>query len=366
MTTGAFLYPEIKRLRYIGRSRQAKNSRFIYAIAIDLDGIEQKPNIIDLFYQIDNEILPRPTYTVYSGTGVHLYYQLENPIPCFNNITKQLADLKLALTKKIWNRYVTIDYEKPQLQSLFQGFRMVGGVTGGNRTSAYLSGKPVSIDYLNSFVPEENQVKQIVYKSNLTLRDAKEKYPEWYESRIVNKRPKGTWQCKRDLYDWWKNKLKQEILEGHRYFGIMCLSVYAKKCGISEEELQKDAFELQEMLDKLTTREVNRFTREDILAALEMYNDNYITFPINSISNLTNIPIDKNKRNYRKQDLHLQLARANKQILKAAGEMKPEGRPSKAAMILEWRTKNPGGTKAEYIKETMISKPTVYKHWDCI
>jgi len=143
----------------------------------------------------------------------------------------------------------------------------------------------------------------------------------------------------------------------------MVLAIYAKKAGIDREELERVAFELVKPFDRLTQEQTNRFTREDVLAALEMYNDNYITFPIDSIVNLTDIPIEKNKRNHRRQELHLKIARANKAILKEAGEMKPEGRPTKEAEVKRWRQQHPDGTKAECIKETGISKPTVYKYW---
>lgn len=355
----------ISPLSYAGRSRQAANARFIYAIAIDLDGITEEHYLTDLFFQIENGVLPRPTYTVFSGTGIHLYYQLEKPIPCFKNIVKQLADLKRALTKKIWNKYTTELYDKPQIESLFQGFRMVGGITKtGKRTRAFSTGDIVSIEYLNSFVPADCRVKEYTYKSRITLEAAKKKYPEWYESRIVQKQPKGVWTTKRDLFDWWVRQIETGAAVGHRYFCIMALAIYAKKAGIDREELEQVAFELVKPFDKLTQDITNRFTREDVLAALEMYNDNYITFPIDSIVNLTDIPIEKNKRNYRRQELHLKIARANKEILKAEGEMKPEGRPTKAAAVKEWRRQHPDGSKAECVRDTGISKPTVYKHWD--
>lgn len=355
----------ISPISYAGRSRVAANARFMYAIAIDLDGITEKHYLTDLFYQMKNEVLPQPTYTVFSGSGIHLYYQLEKPIPCFKNVVKQLAELKKALTKKIWNRYTTELYDKPQIESLFQGFRMVGGITkDGNRTRAFATGTVVSIDYLNSFVDDKAQVKEYTYKSRLTLAEAKEKYPEWYQSRVIENKPRGVWTTKRDLFDWWVRQIESGATVGHRYFCIMVLAIYAKKAGIARDELERTAFKLVEPFDKLTQEEINRFTREDVLSALEMFNDNYITFPIDSIVNLTDIQIEKNKRNHRRQTLHLKLARANKAILKEAGEMKQEGRPTKAAAVKEWRQQHPNGTKAECIKETGISKPTVYKHWD--
>ena len=355
----------ISPISYAGRSRVAANARFIYAITIDLDGITEEHYLTDLFFQMRNGFIPEPTYIVSSGTGIHLYYQLEKPLPCFKNIVKQLAELKKALTKKIWNRYTTELYNKPQVESLFQGFRMVGGITkDGKRTRAFQVGKVVSIDYLNDFVEDNARVKEYAYKSKLTLAEAKKKYPEWYQARIVEQKPRGVWTTKRDLFDWWVRQIKSGAAVGHRYFCIMVLAIYAKKAGIDRDELEETAFELVKPFDSLSQEDTNRFTREDVLAALEMYNDNYITFPIDSIVNLTDIPIEKNKRNYRTQKTHLRIARATKEVLKEVGEMKPEGRPSKEQEVIEWRRKHPNGSKSECMNDTGISKPTVYKYWE--
>ena len=355
----------ISPISYAGRSRKAANARFIYALAIDFDGITEEHYLIDLFHQMKIEYLPQPTFIVSSGTGLHLYYVFNKPLPCFKNITKQLWELKRALTKKIWNSYTTSLHDKPQIESLYQGFRMVGGITkDGKRTKAFETGKKIDIEYLNNFVPEQYRMKDNEYKSKLTLQKAAEKYPEWYEKRIIKKQPKGKWICKRDLYNWWFKRLCEEAAEGHRYYAVMVLAIMAKKSGIERKELERDAFKIVEHLDRLTTTDNNHFTRADVLAALEMYNDNYITFPIDSIVSLTDIPIEKNKRNGRKQELHLKLARAHKAILKEAGELERDGRPSKENEVKQWRQLHPDGTKAQCIKDTGLSKPTVYKHWD--
>ena len=357
----------ISPISYAGKSRKAENARFIYALAIDLDGIDQLHNLIDLFHQIKNEVLPKPTYIVSSGSGLHLYYKFKKPLPCFNNIAKQLQALKQDLTKKIWNGYVTTLSKKPQLQSLFQGFRMVGGVTKeGSRTRAFEVGEAVDIEYLNSYcMYEKSKVTQYTYKSNLTLQKAAALYPEWYEKRILQNKPKGTWTCKEDLYYWWLNRLKAEITEGHRYYGILCLAVYAKKSGIEKKRLEQDAFGLLNEMEILTTTEDNHFTRQDILAALEMYNDSYITFPIDSISQLTALPIQKNKRNGRRQNIHLERARAVQNIDYPNGEWrntKGKGK-TKDKVVWEWQQQNPAGRKIDCIRDTKLSKGTVYRYW---
>lgn len=353
-------------ISYVGKRRTSENARFLYALAIDLDGINREINMIDFFHQINKvEYIPNPTYTVVSGNGLHLYYVFETPIPLFRNIVEQLTNLKNELTRKIWNGYVTDLEDKVQYQSIFQGFRLVGGVTkNGSRTRAFETGQRVTIDYLNGFVLNDaDKVIDFVYKSNLTLAEAKNKYPEWYNKRIEERKPKGTWTCDRAVYDWWKRRLI-EIQEGHRYYGVMCLAIYAKKCGISRKEVEADAFEMVERLDTLTTDEENHFTREDVLAALELYNDNYITFPIDTISKLTEIRIEKNKRNHRKQQQHLQLARGIRQLKGEMGEIvSGGGRPTAEQAIREWKESHPEGRKADCIRETGLSKPTVYKWW---
>lgn len=220
---------------------------------------------------------------------------------------------------------------------------------------------------MNNYVPEQSRVVSYRYQSRLTLKQAAEKYPEWYNRRIVNKRRRSTWVTSRAVYDWWLNELKQKIVVGHRYYGVMVLAVYAKKCGITEKELEDDAFGLVSMLDKMTTEEQNHFTREDILAALEMYNDNYITFPINSISKLTAVHIEKNKRNGRKQEVHLARARAVQNIDYPNGEWRyhggrPKGSKQQEA-IKQWRQNNPKGTIKQCTKQIGVSKSTVYKYW---
>ena len=362
----------ISPISYAGKNRASQNARYIYAMAIDLDGITDIEKLQNLFHQIEIEYLPKPTYIVWSGSGLHLYYQFIKPLPCYKNVVAQLSTLKTELTKKIWNGLISELAEKPQIESLFQGFRLVGGITKGkNRTKAYSIGSLVEIDYLNSFISEKYRVKEYEYKSNLSLQEAAKKYPEWYEKRIVNNQPRGTWQANRAVYDWWLNELKEKIVVGHRYYGVMILAIYAKKCGISYEELSEDAFSLVQLLDKLTIEVQNPFTREDVLAALEMYNDNYITFPIDSISALTAIYIEKNKRNYRKQSLHLKIARNTKAILKEAGELKSDGRPKGSKnknqknkdIILKWRKDNPLKSVKECVSATGISSATVYRYW---
>lgn len=92
---------------------------------------------------------------------------------------------------------------------------MVGTITKkGDRCRAFKVGKKVTVEYLNKFVPEEYRATDFVYKSDLRLADAKEKYPEWYQRRIVEGRPRKTWICKRICMIGGFVSLSQELSKG--------------------------------------------------------------------------------------------------------------------------------------------------------
>lgn len=357
-------------ISYAGKSRKSVNARYMYALAIDLDGITERRHWDFFMTQIDrgHEMLqfvwglPRPTYLVSSGTGIHIYYVFEQPIPMFKNIVEGLEKLKRRLTWQAWTQGASSLHDNVQYESLFQGFRVVGTITkDGGRCRAFSVGKKVTVEYLNRFVPEEYRANSFVYKSDLRLEDAKKKYPEWYQRRIVEKRPRNTWTCKKELYDWWIRKLKAGAEQGHRYWCIMTLATYAQKCGVPRETLEKDAYGLIPFMNTLG----DEFTEDDVLHALEAYTDSYVTYPIDTIVLRTGIPIDKNKRNGRKQDKHLQLARGIRELKSSMGEnVSGGGRPDKAKLVEEWRTAHPEGTKAECERDTGLSRHTVLKWWN--
>lgn len=365
-------------ISYIGKTRESKNARMLYAMCVEIDNILLEKNgypsgLRDLFYQCENGVNPTPTYTVLSGSGVHLYYVFEEPIALFKSNVKSLEKYKRKLTRRLWNKYVTTTYteEKIQYESLFQGFRLVGGVTKrGGRTVCFKTGERVTVEYMNSgsWVGKEKIV--LGYEPNsIGLKQAKKKYPEWYQKRIVEGQPKGRWTCNRAVYDWWKNRIANETTVGHRYYALMCLCIYAIKCEISREELEKDCFSLMEHFESITDKDDNHFTVKDVMDALQSFEDKgYVTYPINSISNRSGIPIEKNKRNGRKQETHLKIMRSNLVILNEdrgeALQGRPKGSSKQREIVLNWRLGNPNGKKADCIRETGLDKKTVYRWWD--
>lgn len=368
----------ISPISYIGKSRKTENATRMYAFAIEIDDLRVSDDgrpvgLNDLLHHFDIELLPTPNYIICSGNGVHLYYVFEQPLILFDNVKKSLDAFKKALTPYFWNQYVTKDYkiENIQFESPFQGFRMAGGVTKkGDRTRIFeISTHPIAIEELNRYAvkygKKECQI-DVAYESELTLAEAKEAYPEWYERRIVNKQKKGTWECKRDLYDWWKRRITEGASVGHRYYCLLMLSIYAIKCGrnVSEEELIEDAYSFLDKFDEMSENEINRFTDEDVMDALQGYYDkDLVTYPINSIVYRSGIPIEKNKRNFRKQAIHIKYMNNQRAFKVEMGECTNGGRPDKRQIVQSWRLEHPGGRKIECERDTGLSRHTVLKWW---
>lgn len=358
-------------ITYAGKTRDSSMARELYALAFDVDGListTKSPysGIKEILRQIENtdNRIPRPTYIVSSGTGLHIYYVFETSIPLFENVLEQLEIYKRRLTWYLWHDSITTLHKEIQYEPVCQGFRVVGTITKkGERVRAFKVGSKVTMEYMNSFYPKEFQVTEFTYKSNLTLEQAKNKYPEWYKDRIIDKKSKNTWQFNRRVYDRWLERIKTEYSVGHRYWCVWVLAVTAMKCGVSQQELEKDAFSLINLFNT----EENPFTKEDVLSALEGYDSAWMTYPIEKMSQRTDIRIQRNKRNGLKQKDHLEIARAIQEIKDRQQNKnwrEGNGRKPKKEIVQEWRKNNPNGKKADCIRDTGLTKPTVYKWWN--
>lgn len=359
-------------LTYFGGRNTIAHANKMHAMVFDVDGLTGG-NLRNFLWVTSRRLsFLYPNYVALSGHGVHLYYIFEEPISLYPNTKIQLKEFKYAATEKIWQRCLQDD--GIQYQGINQGFRIFGGKTKEGCDCPYvrvyrMNSHPYRLEDMLTIdgFPEEKLVDQekIYKESKYTIEEAKKKFPEWYERVVLNKQPPNTWTVKRDLYDWWLRTMQKSASMGHRYFCVMALAIYAAKCGISEEELRKDAFALLPKLNDLKDEDGNTqpFTKQDIESALECYDPKYCTFPRSDISQLTDILILPNKRNGRPQDLHLKLARQTLATVNEYHGTSLQGRKSSRRKVLEWQIRNPKGNKAQCARETGLSKPTVLKWW---
>ncbi len=356
-------------LAYRGLSNKLVHAQSMNALIFDLDSVSVKElNILMRRLDIDPEVprsLPRPTYVVLSGSGLHLYYVFDEPIALFPNIKDQFRELKHELTFRIWDFRETTQEKNIQYQGINQGFRMVGSRNDKYDLSikAFKTGSKVNIDYLNQYVHKEEKRVDLNERffTEYTLDEAKMKFPEWYEKVVVKgQRSKGYWTVNRALYYWWKKKIP-EVSGGHRYYYLMVLVIYAVKCDIPKKEVKKDLYELFEVVRKV--EHSHELTEYDIESALEVYDPAYHNFPIDVIVEKTGIHIEKNRRNYRTQKEHLKYARGIRKLKKELGEnVSGGGRPSKEKIVVDYIKKNPDDSPTEIARNLNVDRHTVYKY----
>jgi hypothetical protein len=413
---------------YLGRTRTMKTERYIYACIIEVDhpktaivnGHREQVGMKQLIHDWTTSSIPylMPSACVCSGTGIHLVYFLDRPYQLTDPYQKQQWDnFRKKFTKRIWNRYVT--KETIQYENHCQTFRIVGTRSKKHHLveAFWLSKKRYTIDELFSQVKydekptwssfEECIEKMDAFEAGLyepdelmkmpkmpmikgvpqmseRLLEAKEKWPEWFQERIVEKKPKkipGGWSCNRGLYDWYVAASKENAEEGCRYNRVHALAEMAVKCDIPFDEFNKDAFELYNVLKQVKADDPFKYI-EFVKARDEYFNPLARRSTRDWIEKEARIPMNppaKRNKNKRKEHLQAQYlinpktgrrypnpCRGNREAIledmRANGEI--TGRPDKQSIIKQWRQENPNGKKADCIRETGLTKPTVYKWWD--
>ena len=362
-------------LAYRGRKNRLENAQQMNALVFDLDSVGEN-EIRNLLLRMSKKTglrtLPQPTFIVMSGTGLHIYYVFDNPIALYPNIKLQLKKLKYDLTFKMWEYKATSQEKQIQYQSINQGFRMVGSINDKYdlEVIAFRTGDRVSLNYVNSYVDEKQNMVDVnrpFRPSQYSKEEAREKFPEWYEKVIVQgKKGVKKWNIKRDLYDWWLRQ-SYKVKGGHRYFYLMCMVIYAYKCNISIEEVKEDMNEKFEELKDI--EHSNPLTKEDLYTALEVYHREYYNFTIDDIEKLTDIRIERNKRNYQSQKNHLEVARAIRDVkMKQQNKVwwnekgRPKGSGIKENLVKEYLEENPDDNPTEIARNLGVSRTTVYKY----
>ena len=363
----------ISPISYAGKNRTIENARYLYAMCIEVDYIEPKHGIDELVYSWEREYrpIPKPTYIVCSGNGLHIYYVFDRPIPLWKNVYISLNEAKKWLTPQLWTKFVTTAYEAIQYEGLNQPFRCVGTVTkNGSYAMAFEVGAKVTIEYMNKFLPADKKIEHFYKAASCSLQQAKELYPRWYQNVIVEGKPKGHYNRHKGIYYNWIDKICEGAVVGKRYNCLENLCSLAVQCRIEPEQVESDCRKVAERLERLTVAEDNHFTEYDIVCALKTYytaDEKAYRRRIDYISKKTGILLTPNKRNGLKQKDHLEIARAI-QIIKDRQQgnnwREGNGRKAKEDIVKAWRAQNPDGTKAECIRSTKLSKPTVYKWWN--
>ena len=352
---------------FSGKNRTLENAYHLWGFTIDLDGVEQD-QLLDLIHQIDNDVIPEPTYIANSGHGMHVYYLFEDCIPMYPRLQDQLKELKKALTDVVWNVYTsTIPVDRRQYQSIVQGYRAVGSPSKlGKRypVTAFRVGAKHTLRYLMEWAETERGIDFNEF-THVTLDEAKERWTEWYQRRVVEGKERERFYFPKGVYDSWKKRMEFGAFDGNRYNCVAVLFSLAIRCQVEFDDVLSDAMDMVPKLNRLTRKQSNEFTEDDVLDATSFYDEAFFNLGLKKVYRMTKIHIEPAKRNGRKRADHLRRARALQASDDPDGKWREgNGRPSAEQTVREYREKNPEARKADCIRDTGLSKPTVYKWWD--
>lgn len=385
---------------WYGRNNKAANARFLHAFAVDLDGVTPA-KLGSVLKQMRNGhdpanekwvSMPQASYIVMSGRGLHLYYLLDRPVPLIPAVVPFLQQLKRRLTDVVWTDYTSEDgNEGRQYQGIYQGFRMPGTTTRLNGhgvdakdVSKYealafmyapegaIGPQRVTLDYLVDYcgirgkeIPGELYRILETKGGRTPIAEAKARWPEWYERRVVQGEEKEGYDTNRGAYESWLSRIEDEAVVHGRYFAVLALVAYAVKCNVPLEDLERDAYALVPVLDKLSDEPGNRFTDYDVACALSAYGSNDLRFWKNEyMCRRAKIAPHANKHNGRPQALHLEGARAIQEINdKANGTCWRDGngRKPKRDEIRAYAAEHPEASQRAIAKALGVSPTTVNK-----
>lgn len=376
----------------------------LYAIVVDFDGDKRGVSVDLLKWLLDRifeneDDLPSPTFVTNSGKGLHLFWVFDKPVPMFNENKRIMSDLYKAIHQKL------ADYNaNPQKHHFAQPYRVVGSRTKLNQTTtAFRTGEVLPAETLlrdfgikKAIIWNEGKKKEKMEPSESMLKLADnientlgvvcENKDDWaYVHRYISENKKAFSETfklnqserfrKNDGAGWgsplWYANMKDRIIkdtpEGNRYTSLMALMVIGYKCNIPFETVKKD---IDEIIIKWQIRPKSfevRFHDEYRDRIDNMYSDKFkkvrkvqleewLGFQMNSSS----------RRNGRPQKQHLKLARFARDMNyeDPNGWINKNGAPSKKDIVQQWREEHPEGRKADCVRETGLSKPTVYKWWD--
>lgn len=328
-----------------------KSAKDIYTLIVDMDNVYSGTLQMALqkdWYTGTGKYLPKPTYIVNSGTGLHLYFVFKAPIPNYKRQTANLDKLYRTLAEEQTTNRV---YLVKQVQWFGQDFRMAGGKNKYNWTNGiYKYGEKWDADEL---------AKALGLKGLHFIR-----YGEKRTSKPVSKQKKvlkrNGWHTNRAWYDKALQECIEKTKEGNRYMSMCALSVIAFKCNVPKDELTRDLEGLLPHYNKNAKRIVKP---REILSAIKMYNDKAWLTPKEVLENWQGWLYPPRKRNGRNQKIHLKLARNQLAMLKELGETS-QGRPNAKEIVLRWRSFNPEGRKIDCYREIGLSRVTIDKWWD--
>ena len=370
--------------------------RRVYAFVMDVDGVRPQ-TLTFLLNRVDRGEFPKPTAITNSGSGIHFFYILDEALQVGYK-EKFYENLKLA-----WDIYFRLHakmkefYKDVQKHHLGQDYRLVGSLTKfGDVSTAWKTGDFWQIEDLAKAIGVTNQdvykprgkasSKMVTYAKSISktlelpMPDVSspedvftfiaENKDEAYHARQEKRKYKVS--KKKSLGGWYQstwNAVYTKTEAGNRFNAMRGLAIVAYKCGIAEEQFETDLEQLSTLWQIENWKGCDEFNPDNLEAIIRLFRngERYKNTSRERLEELFGWKWKGSKRriNGRSQSDHLKRARAIQTVDYPNGEWRNKnGRPTAEQTVRAWRETHPDGRKCDCIRETGLSKPTVYHWWN--
>jgi len=368
---------------YLGKELDQNKAYRLHAFVLDIDSVAED-GLAMIMHWVEKRWLPRPTYLVHSGTGLHVYLVLNEPAPLRKGSDRDKAKaMKDALSELFWSYGNISTLADVQYQPLFQGYRVPGSINEKydepTEVVAYRVGPKIELDELNSFFDNDDDDEEVQWRPNPNIDPIPVKSPEQIQlAKNVTEDLAAEAERMRKprtekLYQWWKSLIMKRgrssyVKVGNRYWAMHSLVIFALKCKVPYHQVERDILdEVYPFIKEWVADFGNPLTENDVQAALMAYSRNEYRTTWETIKRRMGMTDYQNttKRNGRTQADHLRRARALNDLENPDGAWRNRsgGTRHKDRQVAEWRLLNPFSTQTDCVRETGLSEDTVRKYW---
>lgn len=380
--------------------RRKKLLNYVSAFVLDIDKL--RPKQLQRFFKLfDEGRLLRPTFIANSGSGVHFYYMLDQMLRCDSVQNEANNLIATEIYRCLYDDVIKKEkWRDAQRHWLGQDYRVVNSKTKLHQTSQIFKvGDLYTVEQLiEHYDIKINPKKHYATKSmikyasgiakNLQIEppdftNAKQTYDfitihkdEAYQVREARRREraekqKGKKKPKRPV-TWYKNTLhymQDHTQEGFRFSSMKALAIIAFKEKVPRDVFLHDIRELAAYWETFDWKG-DKFNQRNVEAIVRLYDKaaQYSNTSSETLEEWLGYEFKRIgiRRNGRKQAEHLKMARLVRDEVNGHKDtwINKDGAPTKAQVVLEWRKAHPDGRKADCIRETGLTKPTVYKWWN--
>lgn len=383
--------------------RRKNLMNYVSAFVLDIDKLRPM-QLQRFFFLFDEGRLLRPTFIANSGSGVHFYYMLDKmlPVDSVNNEANKLIATEIY-TRLYDDVILKEKWRDAQRHWIGQDYRVVNSMTKLNLVSRiFKTGEIYSAEWFIEHYDiqidrtKKYASKQMIKYARSIAKDLKLEAPDYSDAHatfeFINQNKDAAYQVREARRQrraekqqqkkkkaqeqkpgsWYRNTLlhmRDHTQAGFRFSSLKAIAIIAFKEKIPREVFVSDLWELAHYWETYNWNG-DTFNVKNV-KDIERFFDNALKYSDTSSETLEewlgysfNRLGVKGRENPLSQEKHLYLARRRKEDLKKIGEQINEGRPSSEQLVKEWREAHPEGRKADCVRDTGVSKPTVYKWWN--